>query len=256
MYSNATFGDAVEKIKQIQEKVKEIKNDYEEKILDKLYNIPNCFSYNGLLDFEDINGQWRYNYQGEQQLFGCIKGFNDECGEICNILKNIGATQSDSNGRKKRKKIIKYICGESVYGEISKKTADTVYNWRINYVCGRTINVDGKNYATLVKINRDNANEIFEKAMNEDVGGCYIATCVYGSYDCPEVWRLRRFRDNQLSKTWYGRTFIRTYYAISPTLVKWFGETVWFKKTWKAVIDRIVLKLKDKGFEDTPYNDK
>lgn len=24
---------------------------------------------------------------------------------------------------------------------------------------------------------------------------CYIATSVYGSYDCPEVWTLRRFRD-------------------------------------------------------------
>ena len=27
--------------------------------------------------------------------------------------------------------------------------------------------------------------------------GCYVATCVYGSYDCPEVWVLRRFRDNK-----------------------------------------------------------
>ena len=25
--------------------------------------------------------------------------------------------------------------------------------------------------------------------------GCYIATCVYGSYDCPQVWILRRYRD-------------------------------------------------------------
>ena len=29
---------------------------------------------------------------------------------------------------------------------------------------------------------------------NSSSGGCYIATCVYGSYDCPEVWTLRRFR--------------------------------------------------------------
>lgn len=28
--------------------------------------------------------------------------------------------------------------------------------------------------------------------------GCYIATCVYGSYDCPQVWILRRFRDDIL----------------------------------------------------------
>ena len=47
--------------------------------------------------------------------------------------------------------------------------------------------------------------------------GCYIATAVYGSYDCPEVWTLRRYRDNELAKTWYGRAFIHSCYAISPT---------------------------------------
>ena len=84
-------------------------------------------------------------------------------------------------------------------------------------------------------------------------GGCYIATCVYGSYDCPEVWTLRRFRDYTLSATWYGRTFIRFYYAISPKLVKWFGDKEWFKKMWQAKLDRMVLRLRAKGFEDTPY---
>ena len=87
-------------------------------------------------------------------------------------------------------------------------------------------------------------------------GGCYVATCVYGSYDCPQVWTLRRFRDNTLGSTWYGRLFIRTYYAISPTLVKWFGNTNWFKKMWKGKLDRMVAKLKSEGVEDTPYNDK
>ena len=86
--------------------------------------------------------------------------------------------------------------------------------------------------------------------------GCYVATCVYGSYDCPQVWTLRRYRDNTLGSTWYGRAFIRTYYAISPTLVKWFGKTKWFKKMWKGTLDRMVKKLNDKGVEDTPYKDK
>ena len=86
--------------------------------------------------------------------------------------------------------------------------------------------------------------------------GCYVATCVYGSYDCPQVWTLRRYRDETLGSTWYGRAFIRTYYAISPTLVKWFGETKWFKKMWQGKLDRMVKKLQAKGFEDTPYEDK
>lgn len=87
-------------------------------------------------------------------------------------------------------------------------------------------------------------------------GGCYIATCVYGSYDCPEVWTLRRFRDNTLASNIFGRAFIKTYYAISPTLVKWFGDTSWFKIFWKKHLDKMVSALKDKGVEDTPYKDK
>ena len=94
------------------------------------------------------------------------------------------------------------------------------------------------------------------KALEIGRSGCYVATCVYGSYNCPEVWTLRRYRDNTLGSTWYGRAFIRTYYAISPTLVKWFGKTKWFKKMWKGKLDKMVKKLQDKGVESTPYDDK
>lgn len=94
-----------------------------------------------------------------------------------------------------------------------------------------------------------------ETNMSQD-GGCYVATAVYGSYDCPEVWTLRRFRDYNLAKTWYGRLFVRTYYAISPTLVKWFGHTEWFKNMWRGKLDRMVKNLQDKGYESTPYEDR
>lgn len=87
-------------------------------------------------------------------------------------------------------------------------------------------------------------------------GGCYVATAVYGSYDCPQVWTLRRYRDDTLAQTTYGRAFIHIYYAVSPTLVKWFGKTCWFKKLWKAKLDRMVAKLNAKGVEDTPYEDR
>ena len=86
--------------------------------------------------------------------------------------------------------------------------------------------------------------------------GCYVATAVYGSYDCPEVWTLRRFRDYSLATTFFGRLFIMLYYAISPTLVKWFGNTKWFKKIWKAILDKMVEKLQRNGFENTPYQDR
>ncbi len=85
---------------------------------------------------------------------------------------------------------------------------------------------------------------------------CYVATAVYGSYDCPEVWTLRRYRDFELAKTFHGRAFIRMYYAISPTLVKWFGDTKWFKRMWKGKLDRMVKNLQDRGYESTPYEDQ
>ena len=87
-------------------------------------------------------------------------------------------------------------------------------------------------------------------------GGCYIATAVYGSYDCPQVWTLRRYRDYTLSETWYGRAFIRIYYIVSPILVKRFGHAEWFKKQWRKKLDRVIKKLNSCGVPDTPYNDK
>lgn len=51
-------------------------------------------------------------------------------------------------------------------------------------------------------------------------GGCYIATMAYGSYEHPQVFELRKFRDDFLAKTIAGRMFIQTYYFISPKLVE------------------------------------
>lgn len=86
--------------------------------------------------------------------------------------------------------------------------------------------------------------------------GCYIATAVYGSYDCPQVWTLRRYRDYTLGENWAGRLFIKVYYAISPTIVKIFGKTKWFNSFWKKVLDKKVQKLQLNGVESTPYVDK
>jgi len=98
--------------------------------------------------------------------------------------------------------------------------------------------------------------EMPEPKTTNSSGGCYVATAIYGSYDCPEVWTLRRFRDYTLAETWYGRAFVHAYYAVSPTLVKWFGKTEWFKNIWKPTLDRMVDKLNKTGVANTPYNDR
>lgn len=138
---------------------------------------------------------------------------------------------------------------------INEKAADLVatydkdyalmlYKKQYEYSAGRTSIID-----KIKKIDPD-----FVEAKKKK--GCYVATAVYGSYDCPEVWTLRRYRDYDLAKTWYGRLFIKTYYAISPTIVKWFGDTEWFKNMWRGKLDRMVTNLKSRGYEDTPYEDK
>lgn len=102
---------------------------------------------------------------------------------------------------------------------------------------------------------QSNNSTSYNSDSNFSSGGCYIATTVYGSYDCPEVWTLRRFRDFSLAQTWYGRTFIKMYYLVSPSLVKYFGDTNWFKDFWKKRLDKLVNSLKARGFRDDPYRD-
>lgn len=117
--------------------------------------------------------------------------------------------------------------------------------------------------STYNKIKRINPDYVFDESVQntiksyttENKQGCYIATCVYGSYDCPQVWVLRRYRDNRLSKTWYGRCFVKLYYFISPKLVKTFGDTNWFKNFGKKKLDKLVRKLNNIGYKNTRYYD-
>ena len=98
------------------------------------------------------------------------------------------------------------------------------------------------------------------EAMREDGKGgkgcCYVATCVYGSYDCPEVWTLRRFRDDVLSRGHFGRLFIRLYYATGPKIVKCMGSKKWFNDLSKPLLNKIVCRLQKTGISGEPYDDK
>lgn len=86
-------------------------------------------------------------------------------------------------------------------------------------------------------------------------GGCYIATAIYGSYDCPEVWVLRRFRDRYLLKTIVGTLFVKVYYSISPSLVKKYGGSTWFNRFFSIPINYLVRMLRANGISGEPYRD-
>lgn len=51
--------------------------------------------------------------------------------------------------------------------------------------------------------------------------GCFIATAIYGSYETPQVKKLRKFRDNTLYRYCWGRQFIKFYYQYSPPIANW-----------------------------------
>ncbi len=127
------------------------------------------------------------------------------------------------------------------HGHVTGRSERTVWGGYVHY--------DSKNK----QVGRSNPG--FSGFKNSDGGtdGCYIATCVYGSYDCPEVWLLRRFRDDYLKKTTLGRNFVRAYYATSPTLVRWFGGKSWFRELWLCRLNKLIALLRSRGMEDTPY---
>lgn len=98
-------------------------------------------------------------------------------------------------------------------------------------------------------------SETFVKTSKKK-GCCYVATAVYGSYDCPEVWTLRRYRDSYLMERPLGRLFVKLYYAVSPKFIALFGNTDWFNRFFKARLDVLVNKLHEKGYSDLPYKDQ
>jgi hypothetical protein len=65
-------------------------------------------------------------------------------------------------------------------------------------------------------------NRGLTKASNKK--GCFIATAVYESHEAAEVQKFYELRDNVLSKSFAGRTFIKLYYFFSPSLAKWIND--------------------------------
>lgn len=160
------------------------------------------------------------------------------CNNNTNALWFVCNDEIDDSNLKSGKKIAKLLLDSGSNVNVKSKSGVDLYNKYTN-----------KEIAKMIK-------EKYPEIEKGSSSGCYVATAVYGSYDCPQVWTLRRYRDYTLAETWYGRAFIRAYYAISPTLVKWFGKTTWFKKMWKGKLDRMVADLQEKGFESTPYDDR
>jgi hypothetical protein len=73
--------------------------------------------------------------------------------------------------------------------------------------------------------------------------GCYIATAIYGSYECAEVIKLREYRDEYLSKNFLGRLFILFYYTVSPLFLRIMPRQERFVSFFRKIFDFIVNGL-------------
>ena len=158
-----------------------------------------------------------------------------------------GYTNYDDKGRKVGRTEENFFGGYTVYDERGRKIGSIDEDFFGGYT-----HRDANNKV----IGQSDPDFLSGGYSHNSSEGCYVATCVYGSYDCPEVWTLRRYRDYCLDASWYGRLFIKCYYKISPMLVKWFGDTQWFKNIWKPVLNRMVNRLRENGYESTAYVDK
>lgn len=205
------------------------------------------------------------------------KEFKDGYEQFANGPDSVGGVGVQFSFRNEGEKTIKYVTISFIpYNQVGDAVSSSIGGRsEFGIICTGPITPNKKqsgrceciwyNYSiTSVRVSKaeieymDGTTEVIDgtNIPVEEGGGCYVATAVYGSYDCPEVWTLRRYRDYELAETWHGRLFIKAYYAISPTIVKWFGDTAWFKKMWKGKLDRMVSNLQQKGFENTPYEDR
>ena len=109
-------------------------------------------------------------------------------------------------------------------------------------------------YTTLHSLTPTQIKQLELSLQSEDgaqqKSGCYVATAVYGSYDAPEVRVLRRWRDDRLSVSAFGRRFVRLYYATSPHLVRAVGHRAWFVAPSRLALNRLVRILQRSGFSD------
>ena len=96
-------------------------------------------------------------------------------------------------------------------GNKDRSVVELAMKYGVDWTKGQDV-LQAERQARIAELQRQAAQQ--RPSNNQNFGGCYVATAVYGSYDCPQVWTLRRYRDYTLAETWHGRAFIRTYYAI------------------------------------------
>ena len=114
------------------------------------------------------------------------------------------------------------VSGDTTYLELN----DTGENQPIGVPAGSKLQMlcqiildaaDGSNtYESKITATCQKYHEAAKKASE----GCFIATASYGDYNDPAVIELRRFRDDTLLGSEYGKQFVDFYYKHGPRVAK------------------------------------
>ena len=105
--------------------------------------------------------------------------------------------------------------------------------------CGATLDTQ-----TMMNKGYDVDKSSSSSSSTSSSGGCFIATEIYGSYDSSPVLVLRQYRDEKLLTNTLGSLFVRFYYSVSPSIVKYIKNKLLLKKIIKSILDKIINKLK------------
>lgn len=71
---------------------------------------------------------------------------------------------------------------------------------------------------------------------------CFIASAIYGG-DAPQTNDFRAWRDRVLMQSRLGRTFVRTYYLVSPYLVPVLSRSVTAAAIVRRILDLILGRI-------------
>lgn len=107
-------------------------------------------------------------------------------------------------------------------------------------------NLDISQYEGLSEINP--LDYQFKSSLPEEKSlfPCYIATAVYGDFNAPQVLTLRHYRDEALMKTKLGRLFVRYYYTLSPSVVRWMKGKIKINQFVKRILDQVVQTIESR----------
>ena len=90
--------------------------------------------------------------------------------------------------------------------------------------------------------------------VNDNGGGCLIATAAYGSELAPQVQQLRELRDNTILQTESGNLFMTTfnefYYSFSPEIADFERENPIFKEGVKVTLTPMLTSLSILNYVD------